>query len=65
MPDYYAFTTGGVDAHGVLLAVLQQPPATADLASSARLIFCISDTFLVIDKIGLRAIPRIVKRQEY
>lgn len=45
MTDYYAFATAftGFDdaTGGFLLAVLQQPPATADLASSLRLIFCI------------------------
>jgi hypothetical protein len=45
-PGYYAFTTGfdatGVDAAGVEHVLLQQPPATAALARSLRLIFCIS-----------------------
>jgi hypothetical protein len=43
-PGYYAFTIGA-GAAGVLLAVLQHPPATVDLARSLRLIFCISNTY--------------------
>ncbi|QQC63857.1 hypothetical protein [Paraburkholderia ginsengisoli] len=59
----YAFT--GFDAAGaVLLAVLQQPPAIADLARSLRLIFCISNTFLVIKQICPRIKPRFGKQCE-
>ena len=58
-PGYYAFTTAltRVDAAGVLLAVLQHPPATVDLARSLRLIFCISNTYLVINKLLVNDTP--------
>jgi hypothetical protein len=44
--NYYRLTViGGVTAT-FLLAVLAQPPAIADLASSLRLIFCICFTLV-------------------
>jgi hypothetical protein len=66
MPDYYALTTAftGVATTGAgLVAVLQQPPATVDLASSLRLIFCISRSFLVVKQISSSAIPRLTERR--
>jgi hypothetical protein len=63
MPDYYALTTGLHATGAGLVAVLQQPPATADLASSLRLIFCISHTFLVVKQISSQAIRRFIERR--
>jgi hypothetical protein len=63
-PGYYAFTTG-FDAAGVEHVFLQQPPATADLARSLRLIFCISKYLLSGYQIRPRTKPRFVELREY